>query len=47
MSEPDDTPTRLPTDVLTIASAELAGYQDGFEGLPANPTFGISDANLA
>lgn len=34
-------------DALKIACAELAGYRDGFEGLPLNATFSTSDENLA
>ncbi len=34
-------------DTLKIACAELAGYQDGFDGLPQNATFSSSDENLA
>lgn len=30
-----------------LALAELAGYQEGFEGRPSNPTYGTSDENMA
>jgi hypothetical protein len=34
-------------NALKIACAELAGYHDGFMGMPNNPTFSSGDENLA
>jgi len=39
--------TEQPDNTLKLACAELAGYHDGFMGMPQNATYATSDENLA